>query len=347
MDATPNTSTSQSTNMPPVDPTNTNTTPYTQTPYVPPFSYNIHSWFRHMELLWNTTPFSSEQKFNAVLRALPADVFEAISHSLPVDPSFDALKAAIIESHDMSPYQYLQALEDVKLEGRRPSVLLRHMQQLNEKAAFPFTDTVIRTRHTKLMPPTIQLHLRAQQHLNLTQYARLADSLMEMYTDTPNEHHTYKTTANITTPPPTQHTDTTTATNLHTPRPTSAQHTHTLNTLPLSQPQPTPFTTTQHTTTQPTSSFHTDIQQLTQAIHTMLQSMHTIPQTTYPQHQPRNQATQPSPHSYPSMTLPRTQMPNYCTYHLRFGQHARNCRPPCQWHPAPSHFSSRPRQGNE
>ncbi|KAK3894855.1 hypothetical protein Pcinc_001428 [Petrolisthes cinctipes] len=37
--------------------------------------------------------------------------------------------------------------------------------------------------------------------------------------------------------------------------------------------------------------------------------------------------------------------PGYCSYHKRFGEHARNCRQPCKWQS--QHYSVTRQQGNE
>ncbi|KAK4292162.1 hypothetical protein Pmani_035052 [Petrolisthes manimaculis] len=64
-------------------------------------------------------------------------------------------------------YLYLLALDNVQLEGHRPSELLRHMQQLHEKAASPLSEAVLRSRHAKLLSPPMQLYLQPLQHLPL------------------------------------------------------------------------------------------------------------------------------------------------------------------------------------
>ncbi|KAK4323124.1 hypothetical protein Pmani_006158 [Petrolisthes manimaculis] len=96
-----------------------------------------------MGAVWRcSTYYTSDQKFEAVLRALPYEMFDTISSILMQDIAYDTLKEVIIVSHGMTGQQYLKVLEDVLLKGRRPSALLRHMQQLNNKAGKPFTEAV-------------------------------------------------------------------------------------------------------------------------------------------------------------------------------------------------------------
>ncbi|KAK4320794.1 hypothetical protein Pmani_008369 [Petrolisthes manimaculis] len=101
----------------------------------------------------------------------------------------------------ITPQQYLRALEEVQLDGRRPSELLRHMQQINKKAVTPFSDDVLKGRHARLLPIHNQLHLQTQPDLPLQEYGKLADVLMTTYTNGANMWPAQDTTASIATPP--------------------------------------------------------------------------------------------------------------------------------------------------
>ncbi|KAK4322817.1 hypothetical protein Pmani_006482 [Petrolisthes manimaculis] len=111
------------------------------------------------------------------------------------------LKAAIISSHSMMAQKYLRALEEVQLDGRCPSELLRHMQQLNDKAIMPFNDYVLKGRHSKLLPTIIQLLFQAQPDLPLREYGKLADALITTYTKGIHTWPTQHTSATIAMPP--------------------------------------------------------------------------------------------------------------------------------------------------
>ncbi|KAK3889955.1 hypothetical protein Pcinc_006107 [Petrolisthes cinctipes] len=98
----------------------------------------------------------------AVIRALLTEIFASVTPSLPtLSPGarYGGLKAVITAAHENTTIQNIKELENVQLDGRRPSALLRHMQRLNQAAVKPLPDSILKTRHTKLMLPQFQLHL--------------------------------------------------------------------------------------------------------------------------------------------------------------------------------------------
>ncbi|KAK4319867.1 hypothetical protein Pmani_009213 [Petrolisthes manimaculis] len=105
------------------------------------------------------------QRYRAIIRALPHGVFISLSSFISTFRQatlYDELKVAIISAHGMTPQQYLKVLEDMQLDVRRPCKLLL----LNE-ATMPFNNDILKGRHAKLLPTTIQLHLQAQPNLLL------------------------------------------------------------------------------------------------------------------------------------------------------------------------------------
>lgn len=158
-------------------------------PYVPPFSNDAPSWFAHMEAIWSDATFTDEEKYQAVVRMLPTETYKAVKIDLTEAPRgqrFDTLKKAILNINGRSPMQYFQDLENVQTKGRRPSELLRHMQQLNAAAGLPWPDSLLRLRHSKLMPRHIQILLMTQPQLTLHEYGEMADTLTEAHADTIN-----------------------------------------------------------------------------------------------------------------------------------------------------------------
>ncbi|KAK4304576.1 hypothetical protein Pmani_023455 [Petrolisthes manimaculis] len=71
-------------------------------------------------------------------------------------------------SHGMSDQEYLKALDDIQVDGRRPSVVLRRMQQLKGKAGNHFSKVLLKRRHSKLFLATVQLHLQSTLIFPLT-----------------------------------------------------------------------------------------------------------------------------------------------------------------------------------
>ncbi|KAK4328540.1 hypothetical protein Pmani_001017 [Petrolisthes manimaculis] len=109
------------------------------------------------------------------------------------------LHAAIISILVMTTQQYLRVLEEMQLDGRRPST--------------PFNDDVLHIRHSKLLPIIIQLHLQTLAKLTLHEYGKRADNLMSNYAGGAHRgptQHTNATIAKIPTsttgPPPLTHT---------------------------------------------------------------------------------------------------------------------------------------------
>ncbi|KAK4309999.1 hypothetical protein Pmani_018399 [Petrolisthes manimaculis] len=112
---------------------------------------------------WRGQTYTQDQRYQAIIRALPQEVFSSLSPIISTFNQATVYEELIISVHGMSTqqYTYLKALEDVQLDGHQHSQLLRHMQQLNEKIATPFNDDVLKGRHSKLLPTEIQLHLQA------------------------------------------------------------------------------------------------------------------------------------------------------------------------------------------
>ncbi|KAK3882484.1 hypothetical protein Pcinc_013127 [Petrolisthes cinctipes] len=77
------------------------------------------------------------------------------------------------------------------------------LTQNQRKAATPFSDDVMRGRHSRLLPTDIKLHLQAQPSIPLREYANLADVLMSISNDgtsTWPAQHTAATIATLPTP---------------------------------------------------------------------------------------------------------------------------------------------------
>ncbi|KAK4320672.1 hypothetical protein Pmani_008505 [Petrolisthes manimaculis] len=69
-----------------------------QTPYIPSFTLNVHSRFRHMETRWLSSNFTSEQKLDFVLCTLPNDVFHPIPFALTQQIDYTSFKDVILAS---------------------------------------------------------------------------------------------------------------------------------------------------------------------------------------------------------------------------------------------------------
>ncbi|KAK3853625.1 hypothetical protein Pcinc_039841 [Petrolisthes cinctipes] len=57
-------------------------------PYVPPFNHDVHAWFLHLEAVWQGQNLTQDQHYQAIIRALPNEVFSPLS---PLLPTFNPL----------------------------------------------------------------------------------------------------------------------------------------------------------------------------------------------------------------------------------------------------------------
>lgn len=290
----------------------THTTP-SPFPFTPPFTKNIHTWLTHTEATWVGLNITDDAKFQAIVRALPSDVYATIAPAIATSTTgrrYNDLKTALTAAFGQTTRQQLQALEGVQSEGRRPSELLRHMLRLNADAGNPLSEQLLRMRHTKLMPHSVQMLLLSRPNTSLQEYGELADTLTEAAFDHVNA------------------------------APASPRNNHHNDSSPLTA-QPPPGTTT---------LLLQRVQDLSEQVRQLQQSQRPSwrPTTTHWDHQmapaPRNQRQEVPPRNVRDRF--QQSQSSFCFYHQQFGPQARNCRPPCSW--AISESASQPaaRQGN-
>ncbi|KAK4315461.1 hypothetical protein Pmani_013376 [Petrolisthes manimaculis] len=132
-----------------------------------------------------STPGSSTWRWHGVETCIrqnrssrPYFVTSRMTCSPPSPPYYLQSTRATYITRSSQPLSQRTAYKDVQLEGWCPSALLRQMQQLNEKAAKPFTDAILKSCHAKLLPNAIQLHHQTKPELTQREYRKLADFLM-------------------------------------------------------------------------------------------------------------------------------------------------------------------------
>ena len=107
---------------------------------LPAFTYDLDSWFTHIEAIWTGATLTDLQKFTFVARAIPTDVAALVTGVLrnpPEDNKYKALKDELLQAFGRTKLSYLQQLESVQLDGRRPSALMARMQALNNASPTP------------------------------------------------------------------------------------------------------------------------------------------------------------------------------------------------------------------
>lgn len=281
--------------------------------FTPPFTKNIHTWLTHTEATWVGLNITDEAKYQAIVRALPSDVYATIAPAIAAPTAgrrYDDLKAALTAAFGQTTRQQLQALEGIQSEGRRPSELLRHMLRLNADAGNPLSEQLLRMRHTKLMPHSVQMLLLSRPNLSLQEYGELADTLTEVAFDhisgasSPSPNICHADASSLTT-------------------------------------QPLP---------EPTALLLQKVQDLSEQVRQLQQSQRFSWRPTTPQRD--HQSTLPPRHQWqelPSRNVrdrARQSQSPLCFYHQQFGPHARNCRPPCSWVSSESAPQPASRQGN-
>ncbi|KAK4316844.1 hypothetical protein Pmani_012044 [Petrolisthes manimaculis] len=93
---------------------------------------------------------------------------------------YQELKDAITAAYGKKPLQCHKELLNIRLDGRRPSELLRHMQRLNQAAiSYQRTEEALVHQFRNLMPPLVVMLLKTLSNRTLKEYGMAADSFMD------------------------------------------------------------------------------------------------------------------------------------------------------------------------
>ncbi|XP_064479239.1 uncharacterized protein LOC135392459 [Ornithodoros turicata] len=174
---------------PPTEPPNAGATASSIHHYairLPPFwSHNPTVWFLQVECQFALSGITSQlAKFRHVVSVLPQEVAAQLIDVLTAPPAanpYDALKAALLErttASERKRFQELLSAED--LGDRRPTELLRHMQNLLGERAVTFDASFLKQLFLQRLPPTVQMILTSASTLSLPELALLADKVMEV-----------------------------------------------------------------------------------------------------------------------------------------------------------------------
>ncbi|XP_064458869.1 uncharacterized protein LOC135369138 [Ornithodoros turicata] len=174
---------------PPTEPPNAGATASSIHHYairLPPFwSHNPTVWFLQVECQFALSGITSQlAKFRHAVSVLPQEVAAQLIDVLTAPPAanpYDALKAALLErttASERKRFQELLSAED--LGDRRPTELLRHMQNLLGERAVTFDASFLKQLFLQRLPPTVQMILTSASTLSLPELALLADKVMEV-----------------------------------------------------------------------------------------------------------------------------------------------------------------------
>ncbi|XP_064462042.1 uncharacterized protein LOC135372334 [Ornithodoros turicata] len=174
---------------PPTEPPNAGATASSIHHYairLPPFwSHNPTVWFLQVECQFALSAITSQlAKFRHVVSVLPQEVAAQLIDVLTAPPAanpYDALKTALLErttASERKRFQELLSAED--LGDRRPTELLRNMQNLLGERAVTFDASFLKQLFLQRLPPTVQMILTSASTLSLPELALLPDKVMEV-----------------------------------------------------------------------------------------------------------------------------------------------------------------------
>lgn len=128
---------------------------------------------------------SQSQKFNHLVSALPPEIATELRDlivSPPATAPFDTLTSELIKRTTMSEQRRLQLLQSEELGDRKPSQLLRRLQQLLGEKEATFDQALLRELFLQRLPTSVRMVLATANGLSISQLAQLADSVMDVST---------------------------------------------------------------------------------------------------------------------------------------------------------------------
>ena len=143
-------------------------------------------WFLQVEAQFTLKGIVQQcTKFDHVIAVLVPEVATEVRDIIlnpPEDTPYDLLKAALIKWTEASEQRKLQQLLTAEeLGDRKPSHLLRRMQQLLGDAGPPSEGAFVRQLFLQRMPPSVMMVLAsASTTLTLPQLAEMADRILEV-----------------------------------------------------------------------------------------------------------------------------------------------------------------------
>ncbi|XP_077548023.1 uncharacterized protein LOC144160692 [Haemaphysalis longicornis] len=128
---------------------------------------------------------SQSHKFNHLVSALPPEIATELRDlivSQPATTPFDTLTSELIHQMTMSEQRWLQLLQSEELGDRKPSQLLRRLQQLLGEKEATFDQALLRELFLQRLPTSVRMVLATARGLFISQLAPLPNSVMDVCT---------------------------------------------------------------------------------------------------------------------------------------------------------------------
>lgn len=144
-------------------------------------------WFLQVEAQFATRKITADRtKYHHIVASLPPDIATEVRDLLLQQPATDAyatLKRQLIRRTTASEERRLQQLLTTEeLGDRRPTQLLRRMQQLMGEKASTIDASFLRNLFVQRLPHNVRMILASVGDLEIERLAELADKLMEIST---------------------------------------------------------------------------------------------------------------------------------------------------------------------
>lgn len=146
-------------------------------------------WFAQIESQFCTYRITSEiRMFHHVVAALPPEIATEVRDLILTPPATDPytiLKKELVKRTSESEQRRLQQLlTSEELGDRKPSQLLRRLQQLLGERASSFDTSLLKELFLQRLPTNVRMVLATAPDLQLAALAQLADSVMDVATPT-------------------------------------------------------------------------------------------------------------------------------------------------------------------
>ena len=146
---------------------------------LPSFHHNVQDWLSHVEVYLASTTASDQQKFSAVVGALPTEVATLVQSTITSPASTDklaALKSALLGVYRQPDHHHLEELQSIVLGDMRPSILWQRMQLINLRCNTSLPKAVLRSMFLQKLPWEVRVTLSSfEESTSDTTFVSAAD----------------------------------------------------------------------------------------------------------------------------------------------------------------------------